>query len=273
LEKILAGSEQIDEGNLSLALAGMALQEDRFGSKQAAEKYSDRAVQVLRPQAGLDREVETLFHYLRYVMVSPITTTIAADAQRWLITFLRGADELMGKHSTVTYLSAVPLRRDAFRMEGPLFPVLSSGPRPSQVPHNSRMYVVRGAPTQDMCRTAALIYITAALWDFQDSPNKTSRFLAYLCGLVQEHRLDRDLATESLVWLLLNEGQDADLRDPERAWSTGELLKTHKQLRPDLHFQFNEILMSFLLMTPPPRIRGIDVFEEELHRSQSVTPG
>jgi hypothetical protein len=40
-------------------------------------------------------------------------------------------------------------------------------------------------------------------------------------------------------------------------------LKTHKQLRPDLQFQFNEILLSLLMLTPP--VRGIDAFEEELN--------
>lgn len=36
----------------------------------------------------------------------------------------------------------------------------------------------------------------------------------------------------------------------------------HKQLRPDLQFQYNEILFSLLMLHPP--IRGIDAFEEEL---------
>lgn len=124
------------------------------------------------------------------------------------------------------------------------------------------MYVLEGKPTQEISRTAALIYITAALWDFQDSPNKTNRFLEQLTTMTRDHGLDRSAACETLVWLLLEERWDADLRDAERGWSTGELLKMHKQLRPELQFRFSEILMSFLTMTPP--IRGITAFAQEL---------
>ena len=169
----------------------------------------------------------------------------------------------MMAHDTSEYLSAVPQRREAFQMESALFALLSSGPRPSRVPQDLRMYVVENPPTQEASRSAALIYVVAALWDFKDSPNKTRRFLDHLTWLAKEHDDDmgRDLACETFIWLLLEEGYDADLRDSERGWSTGALLKKHKQLRPDLQFRFNEILMSFLMMVPP--IRGIDVFEAE----------
>ncbi|OJJ37132.1 hypothetical protein ASPWEDRAFT_440886 [Aspergillus wentii DTO 134E9] len=261
IEDILNGSIHIDEDNFAMALTGMALQEERFGSKETAQRYADKAVQVFRPLSGSNIPVEVFMHYVRYVMI-PANPVVDVDGQRWLLTFLRGAEELMAEQSKDIYISTVPQRRESFQMEGPLFPLLSSGPCPSQVPHDSRMYVVPGAPTQEICRTAALIYITAALWDYQDSASKTSRFLAHLSATVKAHSLDRYPAVETLVWLLLEEGHDADLKDPERGWSTGELLKTHKQLRPDLQFYFNEILMSFLMLVPP--IRGIDAFEKEL---------
>lgn len=256
------GSTQVKEDDLVMAMAGMALQEERFGSKEDAQKYADWAVQIMRPRTGTNMPVEAFLQYVRYIMTPSQSTTIVPASWRWLVTFLRGAEELMRKHSAAEYLTRVPPRREAFQMESPLFPLLSSGPRPSQVPHASRMYVVRDDRTQEVSRTAALIYITAALWDLQESPENTGRFLRYLCTLVREHHLDQYPACETLVWLLLEEGCDSDLRDPERGWSTGELLKAHKQLRPDLQFQFNEILMSFLALRSP--IRGIDVFVEGL---------
>lgn len=263
------GSTEVTEDELAMAVAGLALQEERFGSKEEAQKYADWAVQIMRPRTGTNMSVEAFVQYVRYIMKPPQSTTVTPAERRWLVTFLRGAEELMRKHSTADYLTRVPARSEAFQMESPLFPLLSSGPRPSQVPHASRMYVVRDDRTQEVCRTAALIYITAALWDFQESPENTGRFLRYLCTLVREHHLDLSPACETLVWLLLEEGSDSDLRDPERGWSTGELLRTHKQLRPDLQFQFNEILMSFLSLRLP--IRGIDVFEEELE-VRTVSP-
>ncbi|RHZ59428.1 uncharacterized protein CDV56_102564 [Aspergillus thermomutatus] len=262
IEMIRKGLMDIDGDNLAMALTGLSLQEERFGSQQKAQEYADQAVQILRSQAGSRNGVHVFLHYVLYVAMSS-HSTVDKVGQRWLLTFLRGAEEMMHKHKSDAYLSSVPSRREAFQMDSPLFPLLSSGPRPSQVPQTSRLYVVRDAPSQEVCRTAALIYITAALWDFQDSPSKTSRFISHISTVVKQHQLDRYPACETLVWLLLEEGYESDMRDPERAWSTGELLKTHKQLRPDLQFQFNEILLSLLMLTPP--VRGIDAFEEELN--------
>ncbi|CAG8902952.1 unnamed protein product [Penicillium egyptiacum] len=264
IDDATSGSALVKADDLAMALSGMALHEGRFGSKKMAQIYVDRAVQVMRPRTGTNRPVEVFFHYIRYLMM-PEGPQISLTEQQWLLTFLRGAEDLMRQHSSPAYLLQAPHRHKAFQMESPLFSLLSSGPRPSQVPHESRVYVVRGAHTQEVTRTAALIYITAALWDFQESPSKTDRFLHLLCTTVKQHHLDRDPACETLLWLLLEEPFDSDLQDPERGWSTGELVQAHKRLRPDLQFQFNEILMSFLSFQVP--IRGVTVFEEELRHS------
>ncbi|PWY94052.1 hypothetical protein BO94DRAFT_532014 [Aspergillus sclerotioniger CBS 115572] len=255
------GTSGVDEDTLALALSGMSLHEDRFGDKQLARRYEDQAVQILRSRSGPPSTVEVFMHYVRYVMMPP-PMEMSEDGKQWLVTFLRAAEGLMRQHSTGPYLMSVPQRRTAFQMDSPLFPLLSSGPRPSQVPQDARMYVVQNAPTQEITRTAALIYITAALWDLQESASKTGRFLNHLHRLVRDHKLDRYPACETFIWLLLEEGYTSDLKDPERGWSTGELLKMHKQLRPDLQFQYNEILYSLLMLTSP--IRGIDAFEQEL---------
>ncbi|KAJ5951838.1 uncharacterized protein N7479_010251 [Penicillium vulpinum] len=264
IDDVSSGSALIRADDLTMALSGMALHEGRFGNKQLAQVYVDRAVQVMRPRTGTNRPVEVFLHYVRYLM-TPEGSWIGLVEQQWLVSFLRGAEDLMRQHSSPDYLLQAPHRLKAFQMESPLFSLLSSGPRPSQVPHASRVYVVRDAHTQEVSQTASLIYITAALWTFNESPDKTDRFLQFLCTTVKQHHLDRDPACETLLWLLLEEGYDSDLQDPERAWSTGELLKAHKQLRPDLQFQFNEILMSFLSFQTP--IRGVTAFEEDLRQS------
>ncbi|THC97157.1 hypothetical protein EYZ11_003372 [Aspergillus tanneri] len=269
IEKALKGSTAINGDSLAMALTGMALQEERFGSKENAGRYVDQAVQILRSRAGSSNVVEVFLHYVRYLMIPPHNSTTSGEGQQWLATFLRGAEELMLEHRTKAYLSAVPQRYAAFQMDGPLFPLLSSGPRPSQIPEDSRIYVVLGVPTHELTRTAALIYITKTLWDFQDSPSKTGRFLDHLCNIVKNHELDKYPACETFLWLLLEEGCDWDIKDSERGWFTGELLKMHKQLRPDLQFHFNEILFSLLMLVPP--IRGIDIFEEEQYSSMLKT--
>ncbi|PKY03743.1 hypothetical protein P168DRAFT_319203 [Aspergillus campestris IBT 28561] len=261
IDKVMNGSLPMDADHLGMTLSGLALQEERFGDRQASRGYEDQAVQMLRSRGGSSKIHEVILHFVRYLLM-PSESSISPEGQQWLGTFLRGAEQLMSAQSSDAYLTSVPQRRAAFGMDSPLFPLLSSGPHPTQVPLDSRVYVVQGVPTQEVMRTAALIYITAALWDFQDHPGKTARFLDHIQKAAKSHSLDRTPACETFTWLLLEESYEADLKDPERGWSTGELLKVHKQLRPDLQFHFNEILFSFLALTPP--IRGIDAFESEL---------
>ncbi|RDW70874.1 uncharacterized protein DSM5745_08385 [Aspergillus mulundensis] len=269
VEDAINGHVKIDGESLAMAFAGLALQEDRFGSKEKAAEYEDRAVQILRTGRRSSGLAEVFLHYVRYVMVpSPLALGQSEHGQGWLVTFLRAAERLMLSHNNDKYLTTTPQRRAAFQMESPLFSLLSSGPRPSRVPHDSRIYVVRNVPTQEITRTAALIYITAALWDFQDSHGKTQRFLIYLNNLVRKHELDRFPACESFIWHLLEENCDIDLKDSERGWSTGELLKIHKRLPPDLRFQYNETLFSFLMLVQP--IRGVETFEKELATATGV---
>ncbi|KAL1868590.1 hypothetical protein Plec18167_008181 [Paecilomyces lecythidis] len=254
---------RMDEDYVAMALTGLSLQEQRFGQKRRAEQFADNAAQIIRSRTGVSRIVEVLLHYVRSVSAPP-DTVIDADGMRWLVVFLRNAEWVMADQSRDQFLALVPQRRDAFQFESPLYPLLAAGPHPTQVPLDHRIYVMQSTPTQDMCRTAALIYITTALCDFRHSPSRTARFIDQTISHVKERGLDRYPACESFLWLLMEELYDPDLRDPKRAWSTVELLRMHKVLSPSLQFHFSELLMSFLMLNKP--LRGIDAFEEELLR-------
>ncbi|EPS32658.1 hypothetical protein PDE_07618 [Penicillium oxalicum 114-2] len=264
LEDAASGLIQVPEDQLATALAGMALAEGRFGSCQDAEQYLSHAIRIVRHRRGTPSAVEVFVHYVRSIL-PPLSDAITPINRCALVSFLQQAQELLQRHGSPQYQPQSSHRRTAFQMGSPLFSLLSSGPRPTQVPQEAHMYVVRSAETQEASRSGCLIYITAALWDFRDSVSKTHRFLAYLTSLVEEHQLGKHPACETLLWLLLEQTCDADLRDPERVWSTGQLLQTHRQLRPDLQFHYNELLMSFLSLQVP--VRGIDVFETELEAS------
>ncbi|KAJ5106834.1 hypothetical protein N7456_003509 [Penicillium angulare] len=255
------GALQVHPDHLVVALSGLALSEDRFGDKQVARAYLEQASRIMRPHSGRNFHAEAFLHYVRFLLPSP-NLVVEPSALQWLVAFLRGAEQLMIMHSAPEYHAQAPQRLDMFQ-DCQLFALLSSGPRPSQVPHASRMYVVRDPQTQEVSRTTALLYITAAMWDFKDSADQTNRFLIYLKGIVDQHQLAQNPACESLLYILLEQGCDPDLRNAERAWSVCEILKTHRLLRPELQFNFNEILMSFLTLRSP--VRGIDVFEEELY--------
>ncbi|KAL1968018.1 hypothetical protein VTN77DRAFT_2435 [Rasamsonia byssochlamydoides] len=254
---------RLDEDTLALALTGLTLQEERFGSKQKAAEYAQRAVQVVRPRTGSNHSIEAILLYILYTM-APRQSTIPEDGARWLVTFLRSAERLMAEHNTAHFLSLVPQRATAFQFGSPLYLLLSSGPHPTQVPRDSRRFVVnKNTPTMEWSRTAALIYITTALWDYEETPSKTARFLDHLVRIAKKYDIHRYPACESFVWLLLEEGYEADMREPERAWSTRELLTVHKMLPPDLQFRFNEILLAYLMLTPP--ISGVASFERDLY--------
>ncbi|KAL1981131.1 hypothetical protein VTN96DRAFT_3065 [Rasamsonia emersonii] len=254
---------RLDEDSLALALTGLTLQEERFGSKQKADDYAQRAVQLVRPRTGSNRLIETVLLYILYNM-TPRPPKITEDAARWLVTFLRSAEKLMAEHNTTHFLSLVPQRATAFQFGSPLYTLLSSGPHPTPVPSDKHRYVInKNTPTMEWSRTASLIYITTALWDYQETPSKTARFLDHLAKVVEQHDLHRHPACESFVWLLLEEGYEADMRVPERAWSTRELLAMHKMLPGDLQFRFSEILLAYLMLTPP--ISGVASFERDLY--------
>lgn len=260
-----ASGSMVYPDDLAMAFAGMALHEQRFGSRDLAQHYVARALQTMLPRTGMNRSVETFIHYIRY-LIMPLTPTSYVPEQRRLLTFLRDAKDIMHRHSRPDFMLKMPDRRTIFEMESPLFALFSIGPRPSQVPEASRVYVIRDAHTQEPSRAASLIYVTAALWEFVESPDKTDRFLRYLKNLVRHHHLDRDQACETLLWLLLEEGCDPDLQNSGRAWSVGDLLQLQNQLRSDDRFLWNEILMSFLSLQEP--IHGIETFEEKLLRGQ-----
>ncbi|KAJ5893661.1 hypothetical protein N7495_005352 [Penicillium taxi] len=266
IQDAIAGSLHVPEDALAMAMTGMALQEERFGSVDISQSYLSQAMQIMRPRPGSNPPVESFVQYVGYMLPSQPMVAKVSDQKR-LVTFLRRAEDLTQEHSSPAYLLKSPQRTQIFQLGSPLFPLLSSGPRPSQIPQESRVYVVRGSQDQEVIRTASLILVTLGLLDLQDSIEKTNRFLGYLNGIVAQQQLDRYPACETLMWLLLEQRCDSDLRNPERPWIAGEFLQTLKQLQSDLLFQFNEILMDFLTLRP--RIRGLGTFEEKLEQYQA----
>lgn len=63
--------------------------------------------------------------------------------------------------------------------------------------------------------------------------------------------------------MLMEEDCDYDLRDPQRLFSTTELLQIPKILPPDLLFRFNELVLGYLMMAP--RNDSVDSFERDLY--------
>lgn len=255
----------LEDDTITLALGGLALQETRFGDKNKAREYVGQArdIQLHKKTKPTNRLCQPLLFFLLTIM-DPQDIAIHLTEANVLLVFLRRARECMEKDSDDQYLMTVPQRSASFQFDCPLFQLLSSGPRPSQVPVDRRFFVVnKNVPTTEWARTAALIYIILALCDFCGDQVKTSRFLAELQQLLIRYGLDRNPACESLLFFLLEDTWSEDLKNPKRGWQTSQVVEIHKRLPFELQFRFNEMLLGYLMLIPP--ITSVEAFERDLY--------
>ena len=247
-----------------MALTALALQEDRYGDKKKATQHLNDAMQRANRYPGRSPLHETFLHYVRYTMTPQAPLQDANDVLQ-LVNFLRDA-ETLASHGP--FVSRVPLWASVFQFGTPLHLLLSSGPHPTSVPNNDRMWVVKYGSHHDTCRTASLVYITMSILDYSDQPDKCTRFLNALMSKVYERELDRSTSTESLLWLLLEEPYpDLELKNPIRAWFVGDLMKIISRLPPQLHFQFSELLLRQLMLRGADLEISTERFEAEVWKS------
>lgn len=262
--------QPFDEESLVLTLTGLALQEERYGDKDKACDYAEQAKELqLYCQRQSINAVNAAYAacrpFLLYVLgtMDPRSSTVTSDEMAQLVDFLQMAHQAMTADNDENYLKEVPKRSAAFQFDSPLFQILSSGPRPSQVPLENRDFVVNvNKPTTEWARTAALIYIVLALSEFRQQKSKVVRFLDYLLRIIADYGLDRNPACESFMYFLLEESFDSDLKQPDRAWRTNDLLQIQKRLPFELQFRFNEALLGYLMLLPP--ITTVEAFEKGL---------
>lgn len=263
-------NQAFDEETLTLTLTGLALQEERFGDKDKACEFAEQAkeLQLYRQRQSIDavNAVNAVCRpFLLYVLgtMDPRSSTVTSDEIAQMVDFLHMANQTMVADNDENYLKETPQRSAAFQFDSPLFQLLSSGPRPSQVPLENRNFVVNvNTPTTEWARTAALVYIVLALSEFRQQKSKVVRFLDHLLQIVADYGLDRNPACESFMYFLIEETFDSDLRQPDRAWRTNDLLQTHKRLPFELQFRFNEMLLGYLMLIPP--VTTVEAFEKGL---------
>ncbi|KMP00587.1 hypothetical protein CIHG_07397 [Coccidioides immitis H538.4] len=259
LRYIQAASDPYDE-NIVMAFAALSLQEERYGSKERAAEHMNQAMVRLRPRAA-DYPFQNVFvHYVRYTM-SPCGVVRDAVEASQLSSFLRIAQSAAQDYH---FIYQAPLRRTAFQFSTPLHLLLSSGPHPSPVPKEERKWVVNCGAVHDLCRVASLIYITSSILDYRLSPHKCNLFLEELLLKISQHNLDRWASTESLLWMLLEDPSNVDLKDPRRAWVVGDIMGIVQRLPAQLKYQFSELLLRFLMLRPPDLEISLDKFEVAL---------
>ncbi|KAI1910332.1 hypothetical protein LOZ12_004691 [Ophidiomyces ophidiicola] len=246
--------------NVIMAFSALSLQEERYGDKVKAAEHLHQAMLRLRPRTGMYFFQDVFVHYVRYTMGPREVIGSPEDVHR-LMSFLRSA-EFAAKYCHPVTPS--DLRMSAFQFGSTFHMLLSSGPRPSHVPDEERRWVVKYGSIHDLCRISSLIYITLSLMHYRNSPHMCNRFLQNALTKVNSHRLDHWPSTETLVWMLLEDPFDADLKDPHRAWIVGDLMESVQKLPQELNFQFSELLLRFLMMRPLDLEISVEKFEANL---------
>lgn len=252
-------SDGRDEDRIILALAGLSLQEERYGSGTKAVQLMQDAMGRLKRRIG-DSIAETFLHYIRLTQAPRLTTHEPREATR-LISFLRDADTL--STGPLLTLSRIPEFRDAFQFGSPLHFMLAAGPSPTPVPEDDRKWVILN-DSREPCRIAALVYIAAALLDNFASPENTARLIAWIIGMVLENQLHRSPSTESLMWLLLTDPHDPHLKNSWRPWFVGNLMEVVCKLPLPLRFHFSEIVLRILMGRRMDLEVSIEKFEGEI---------
>ncbi|KAK2736723.1 hypothetical protein FQN57_000571 [Myotisia sp. PD_48] len=263
LEQEITKSESPSDEKIVMALSSLALQEDRYGSKEKSARFMDDAMERMRSRVGECPLHETIMHYARFTrsLPEPDVEIDPSDIAQ-LVGFIREAETTK---ANIAYLTQEPMYITAFQFRSPLHLLLAAGPHPSHVPHDERKWVVKYGSLHEQCRIAALIYITAAMLDNRDSPIQCARFVNSMLMKVYERGLDRQPSTESLVWLLLEEPYDSpELKNPWRAWFVGNLMEIVKRLPHSLQFHFGEILLRILMLREPDLEVSTDKFEKEI---------
>jgi hypothetical protein len=74
---------------------------------------------------------------------------------------------------------------------------------------------------EKVSRFAALLHLNAALWDYRTSATLSERYLVRLDKRVREMELREGGGAPTLVWLMLQNETDVELRRPERTWFVG----------------------------------------------------
>lgn len=242
--------EDAQDDNIVMALTALSLQEERYGSKEKSRRYMSSAMQRLKPHVGKFPGQEPFLHFVQYITAEQ-NMEFQTDEALQLRYFLHNAEALSVEHSQTQFLAQVPRRKSLFEYTTPLHLLLSSGPHPTPMSETERRWIIKTESLAGVCRTAALLLITSTLCDMRYSADKCNRYLDKLITTTQERGFHRRPATESFLWMLLEEPYDEDLKNPWRAWLVGNLLRSSKKLPPFLRFQFDELLLSYLMLKTP----------------------
>ncbi|KAK2744197.1 hypothetical protein FQN55_006881 [Onygenales sp. PD_40] len=244
----------------TVALTALSVQETRYGNNDKSDQYLRRALEGL--QTSEMPILPSFTHYCRTFVRKrnvPLLEKHALD----LVSFLRKAEALAIDHHHPQFLSYFPQRKAVFQYTAPLYLILSPGPHPTHIPDADRPWVVK-YEVHEVCRTSALIYLNIAVLDYKNIPGKCVRYLEQLVANIYQHGLHDGYQVESLLWMLLDDICDYDLKNPKRAWDVGDVVDLFKFLPPPLSFQFTELLLSFLMLKVPDFNITVAKFEKEV---------
>lgn len=266
LSEYLAVASNPNDNNVAMVLISMAIQDELFGKREVAHGQMAVIQRMMRERPGWHKLPEVYLHFSCYIMVPhPQRGQIGTTQYTLLREFLRDVEWLSFEQSTASFKSQVSQRHNLFYPGSSLHNMLARQPSSTDGVDDKRFNATDDAPAsmQDLCRTACLIYINAALWDHRNSYEKTAKYLDYLAAVVNQHSLDRSPSPQLLTWLLIEDNaSDPHMRNHERAFLVDEILKIAKNLRRSLQIWFDETLLEFLMLRAV--IPGVLEWESEI---------
>lgn len=104
---------------------------------------------------------------------------------------------------------------------------------------------------QQNCQLAALLYIGAALFDFQRFPLQRRDFVTMLYKHLLNQNLSQEYSSEllRLYWILFTGSLEPQHDGLERPWLVGRLMNVVKRLNPDTRDKVKQVLLGFLGMS------------------------
>ncbi|KIW49236.1 hypothetical protein PV05_10932 [Exophiala xenobiotica] len=193
--------------------------------------YSDPQ---LSPNHGNDQEAETIAR--------------AEVFEQWteFITFLKCTEHLAlvqaGMQRNAITKSKQALRYSAFLPGESFYTLLASEDAPR--------YTEACKYEQIIARLAVLMTINLAIWEYRHSTELSEQFFHELAESVKQNGLERHQSVEALLQILLSGSGDPPLRNTERPWFVGRMLKVANRLSRPNFDRLNYVLLRFLTLGP-----------------------
>jgi hypothetical protein len=189
---------------------------------------------TLFDESDLSERCETLIDFLQSICQSPAQNLLlSTNKELFLRSLSKSGVQGSHNHNPQTYLLhllSAPLSVPACVQDSVTAPLI--------------LYIL----VQQNCQLAALLYISAALFDFQRFPLQRGDFVTMLYKHLLSQNLSQEYSSEllRLYWILFTGSLEPQHDGLKRPWLVGRLMNVVKRLNPDTRDKVKQVLLGFL---------------------------